>query len=149
VPLKPFSFENTTAKTPEERNWRVFSENSKTLIYPTLTITSGVNSPDVTKALFTLYGPIVFYQIQLQLNNTDGWTTGTYISVPIPAFTPAGGAGFGPYNHLGQVYIPETGVVLTTATFSINPTRLYFTAAYTNSTGSSHNVNIQGWYYRG
>lgn len=145
--LRPFALLNTEPKTPEGRNWRTFDENSKTITYGSgeLTITSPVNSPLVEEAFFTLYGPLVFFMMRIDLAVNDGWSAGSKIVLPFGAVY-TGASKTPAMRPLFQVY-SSGGVPITTAYINLG-SDMVFVGAYTNLGVLSENVFVQGWYYR-
>ena len=145
--LMPFAFNPTTPATPEGRNWRVFDDASKTIVKTDLTMTTAVSDPVVVGGYFTLYGPIVFYNVRVTLDTNDGWGAGTsYITMPFSALN---------YNGLNLAQsamfaMGASGTIVRSVVYlaNANPNRLYFTTAYTNGTGADEEVFISGWYFR-
>lgn len=145
--LQPFAFEPTPRQESEQRNWKVLDEASKTFVRNDLVMSSPVSDPVISAGYFTLYGPIVFYNIQVTLDTNDGWTGSTsYITMPFSQLT-HNGANLA--QHTGQA-VGAYGTVLRSVVWFSNaaPTRLFFTTSYTNGTGATEEVFISGWYYR-
>jgi len=145
--LKPFAFNSTSPDTPDGRNWRIFDEASKTLVKNDLVFTNPSGDVTVTRGVFTLYGPIVFYSITLSVANTAGWTTTAYIDLPYAAAND-GTVFVAP--HIGTCFIntAEAWVSYCYLSTIANPNRLNFSSGYTNSSGSTSTPTITGWYYR-
>lgn len=145
--LKPFAFNSTAADSPEGRNWRVFDEASKTIVRTDLVFVNPISAVAVTRGVFTLYGPIVFYSITLSVPNTDGWTTTGYIDLPYSAVND--GTSF-TAPHIGTCFNnPVEGIMGSCYISGVaNPNRLNFSFGYTNSSGVTTTPTITGWYYR-
>jgi hypothetical protein len=145
--LKPFSFEKLGTETPVERNFRVFDEASKTIVRTDLVFTNPLTEVTVTRGIFTLYGPIVFYNIMLSVPNGDGWTVTGYIDLPYSALID-NSVFLAPHN--GVVFNNTQEALMGTAYLSstANPNRLNFSFGYTNATGATATPTIQGWYFR-
>lgn len=145
MPLKKWNPETPDNETPEARNWHLFTENSKTIVRTDLSIQSPVGTPTINAAYFTLYGPLVFYTMDLTLNNNDGWTTSSFVYMP---FTPTSDAGAAIRIYkTGQVLVSNTGAIIT-STYFLTLNWMFFAGAYTNTTGADQLVTIQGWYHR-
>jgi hypothetical protein len=147
--LRPFSFINTEPTSVEGRNWRTFDEASKTLVKTDLVVTNASGSVTCPNAYFTLYGPIVFYDLSLAVANGDGWTVSTYITMPYEPLFNATASRFAA-GHVGSAFIDTAKAFLSFAYFSdvANIRRLSFGSGYTNSTGATSYPSVQGWYYR-
>lgn len=144
--LRPFSFEKTDMSDQGNRNWRIFDENSKTITYGSgeLSIALPTGTPTITQAFFTLYGPLVFFMMEIDLDIGDGWVLGTStIAMPFGAVY-TGASKFAAVVPQFQIYT-DLGVAITTAYMRIGNT-LGFSGTYTS--GVAQNVYIQGWYYR-
>lgn len=148
MPMKPWSIENPDQATAEGRNWRIFGENSKTIIRNDLAFVSATSDPVINFGYFTLYGPLVFYNIKCTLDSNDGWTTSSYIILPFQEFSLAGTR---QVTHQGVAYVGSTGASITQLVFgsTTNYDRLAFAGAYTNASGADQEVFLQGWYIRG
>jgi hypothetical protein len=146
--LRPFSFENTDTSSPETRNWRILDEATKTIVRTDLTFLSPVGTPTVTAGYFVLYGPLVFFTLTCDVPDGSGWNVSTSIALPysilvtntpsIPVY-----ANFEVFVGTSNVFINYAGIP-----FPAFPNRLYFAAAYTNTSGVAEAVTIQGWYFR-
>lgn len=145
--LRPFSFLNTDPSTDEGRNWRTLDEATKTIVRTDLVLSNPVGSAVVTRGTFTLYGPIVFYTIDLSVPNGDGWLVSSYITMP---YSPLinNGAFLAPHIALMFVNTLEATIGYAYMSDPANPLRLNLAAGYTNATGSTTTPSIQGWYYR-
>lgn len=149
MPMHPFSFlRPDDPKDSNGKNWQTFDEATKTIVKTDLSVTNPTATPVVNSGTFTLYGPIVFYDIMVTLNNNDGWTTSSYINIPYPALVSGGTM---PACHLGHAFIYNTGIIQanTFIASGSNPNRLTFSANYTNVSGGDQIIYLQGWYYRG
>jgi len=144
--LRKFSFLNSPSNTEADRNWRVFNENSSTLVRTDLVITdpAPVGTPTFQVGYFTLYGPIVFYQMRILLNNNDGWSADATIAMPYEVLNTTTSK-TGDVGHLGTVY---TGQTFRSYVFMNIGGTLDFGTAYTNTSGVDQKAMIQGWYFR-
>lgn len=145
--LRPFSFQNTLPTTPEGQNWRTFDEATKTLVKTDLVLTNPSGSTTVTRGTFTLYGPIVFYTIDLSVPNGDGWLVSSYITMPYSALV-NNGVLLAPHIALMYNATLEATIGYAYMSDAANPTRLNLAAGYTNATGATTTPSIQGWYFR-
>jgi hypothetical protein len=148
MPLKPFNFQSTDANTPEGMNWKHLAQNTNTIVRTNLSIGSPVVTPTLTAGYFTLVGPMVFYAIKGQLDNNDGWLTSSYIDLPYAALNQGSGFVLGP--TMGEAIDALTGVVRSKVWhYSVaQPQRIYFATAYTNTSGSTQDIGIYGWFLR-
>lgn len=140
--LRSLLFESTETETPDGRNWRIFSENSKTLVKTNLTLTNPVNDTIVDKGIFVLYGPMVFFDIMLSLVSGDGWDGTSYIKMPFFNLNVAGTLQF---EGLFNVFDPADGTLITQA-YMATEENLMFAGSHTAS--GDQQVRIQGWYFR-
>jgi len=145
--FQPFSFILTDPSTPEGRNWRTFDESSKSLVATNLVFSNPVGLTTCPKGVFTLYGPIVFYSIQISVPNGDGWTVSSYIDLPFSALI-HNGVFVAP--HIGSCFFNANEAYQTYAYLSstANPNRLNLAGGYTNATGVTQTPTITGWYFR-
>jgi len=146
VPLRKFSLLNTSPDTDEGRNWRTFNEASNTITRTDLVISdpAPVGSPTVEVGYFTLYGPIVFYQMRVLLNNNDGWSVDATIVLPYDCLNTTTSK-TGDVGGLATCYRSQTFLTyLTINTANV----LNFVTAYTNTSGVDQKAMIQGWYFR-
>lgn len=146
--LRPFSLLNTDPQTPEGRNWRTFDEASKTIVKSDLTFSNPVGGTSVSTGTFTLYGPIVFYVIDIEVPNGDGWTTTAYIDLP---YSQLSANSTFPAPHIGMIFNNAAESFKGWAYISgvANTNRLNLAVGYTNTSGATEHLQIQGWYYRG
>lgn len=147
MPFRPLSFEKTGADTPLDRNWRILDEASKSRVFIP-TIAAATVTPTPGQGIWVLYGPVTFFSIPIVLNNGDGWTTSTTLTIPYSEAQNLVNTGLGYYNF--QVFNAANGAVITTAYMSTTAgiSVLKFTGAYTNTSGSDQTIGIQGWYFR-
>lgn len=146
MPLRPFSFQNTGDATPNDSNWRVFDESSKTTVRTNLTFIAPVATPTIDAAYFVQYGPLLYYSFVVTLNNNDGWTAGTNIQLPFPTIPDATGV-LPLIPHTGQVVLKSNGAIISSV-YCLLYNFLHFAGAYTNTSGADQIVCIQGWYFR-
>lgn len=145
MPLKKFNFMNTPANDPADQNWRTFDEASKTIVRNDLVFASGaVNSPTIQAAYFVLYGPLVFYQMRILMNNNDGWGAGAIVELPYPILYTTSSK-TGDVGHLGTASV--AGIFQSYVYINLGGS-LTFQTAYTNVSGSDKKVFVQGWYLR-
>lgn len=148
--LRPFSFEKTDTSDQGNRNWRIFDENSKTIVYGNreLLFTSPTGDPDISQAFFTLYGPIVYFMMEIVLYDGEGWVAGTTtINMPFGSVY-TGISKTTAMVPLFQVY-DTTATILSQAYIRLGNT-LNFNTTYTAVLAPliTKKVYIQGWYYR-
>jgi hypothetical protein len=150
MPLQPLNLLNPIDEEQQAKNWRQMDAGTKTIVKTDLTLTLGlVGTPTIGTGYFTLYGPIVFYEIQILLNDGDGWTTSSIVSMPYSVLTnPATGLPL--LKGQGIAFNSTVGGLGATITQLSHTVVGYlsFGGAFTNTTGADMNVTLQGWYYR-
>lgn len=148
MPLQSFRFQNTETTTPGDRNWRLFDDNSKTIVY-TPTLSNPVGTVTVKPSFFVLYGPIVFFSITMIVAASGGWNANSTLTLPFNLLQPVGGVPRA--TSTAPVVIGPSGTLLAWAEVAtgVAPSVLNLNTAHTNpSAVLTETVNINGWYIR-
>jgi hypothetical protein len=147
---KTFSFQNPEEKTSPENNWRQLQDNSKFISWePTLVQINNVGS---TTAYYQLYGPLVYYYIQINYDGTALSYTGSPRITNMP-LGPKWQSGFSYSDYQFLEAVGDLGVPLSSTHSKATLYPAYVGATNilylpTGTWASTTAIYVYGWIFR-